>query len=204
MRKMRNPRIEATRQFCSRMVPLARAQILFLNTCAGLSRRRGGLGMRSSYPRRASTWSTGSPLFDGSGSPLLLRRRALPSSTGPFELTRLLLSRARGPASPIPASFGTPTTTRTTGVNMRNTGANSKGAGATAVAPMNGALAATAEVALFGHWQQQRQYEQPPPPSKAWCLLFPVRGALFANEQNLNAHSRSLHQTPVSSAIGPL
>ena len=56
---------------------------------------------------------------------------------------QLLLSRARGPASPIHASHGTTTATRTTGVNKRNTGADSKGAVATAVAPVSGTLAAT-------------------------------------------------------------
>ena len=69
---------------------------------------------------------------------------------------RLLLSRARGPASPIPASYGTTTitttttTTRKTGANMRNTGADPKGAGAKAVAPMGSALAATAGVGSSG------------------------------------------------------
>ena len=45
---------------------------------------------------------------------------------------------------------GTTTTARTTGVHMRNTGAGPEGAGATAVAPMGGALVATAEVAPSG------------------------------------------------------
>ena len=91
-----------------------------------------------------------SPLTGCSGSPRLLRRRALPSSTWSIELTRLLLSRARGPASPLSGFHGTTTKTRATGVNIRNTGANPKGAGATAVETMSGALAETAGVAPSG------------------------------------------------------
>ena len=108
--------------------------------------------MRSSHPRRASTWPTN--WFSTSWRRRIstaLRRRALPSSTGPFDLIRLLLSRARGPASPIPASPDTTTTTtRTTGVNIRNLRVDPKDAGATTAVPMSGALAATAGVAPSG------------------------------------------------------
>ena len=110
--------------------------------------------MRSSYPRRASRRQLGllpgSPLSDGSGSPRLLRGRALPSSAGPFVLIRLLLSRARGPTSPISASLGTISTTLNTGVNTRNAEADHKGVGETAVASMSDVLATAAGVAALG------------------------------------------------------
>ena len=119
---MRNPRIEAaTRAHNSLFVPFVLSSIgplgaranAFIKQVLGFVKKEGRLGMRRSHPRRASTWSTTwFPSLGGSGSPRLLRRRALPSSTGPFELTRLLLSRTRGPASPIPASHGTANTTR--------------------------------------------------------------------------------------------
>ena len=40
------------------MVPLVRAQMLFLKLVFGFVKKEGRLGMRSSHPRRASTWST--------------------------------------------------------------------------------------------------------------------------------------------------
>ena len=52
-----------------------------------------------------------------------------------------------------------------------------------------------------GVGQEQRQHKQPPPPSLAWCSYLPGRGCAFVNEQNLNAHSFSLHRTPVRSAF---
>ena len=157
--------------------------MLFLNRRSDLSRRRGGLACAVFIDGgRLLGLLPGSPLSGGSGSPRLLRRRALPSSAGPFELIRLLLPRARGPASPNAASHGTTTTTRTTDVNIRNTGAVTKGAGATAAAPTSGALAATAGPLLRALEQQQRQHEQPPPPSKAWCSYFSGLGFAFVNE----------------------
>ena len=137
--------------FCPQMMPVVCAQMHFLNWCSGLSRRRGGLACAVHiFVGRILGLLPGSPFPGGSESPRLLRRRALPLSTWSFELTRLLLSRARGPASPTPAFHGTTTTTRTTGVYIRNTGADPKDTGATAVAPMSGALAVTAGVAPSG------------------------------------------------------
>ena len=148
-----------------------------------------------------------SRLSGGSGSRLQLRRREPPSSAGPFKLTGLLHSVTRGPASPVPTSPGTTTTTRTTGINIRSIGADPKSAKAIAVAPMSNELAASTGSPLRALEQQQRKHEQPPPPSKLWCLFLPGRGYAFVNEQILNercnAHSLSLHWTPVSSATGP-
>ena len=107
--------------------------------------------MRSSHPRRASTWST--TWFSA-----FWRQRIFKASTATSAafVARALLAdqaaafegpRPRKPQSRFPRHYYY---TRTTGVNIRNTGADPKGAGATAVAPVSGALAATAGVAPLG------------------------------------------------------
>ena len=162
LRKMRNPRTgAATRAHNALFVPFvlssngalgARANT-FLKQAFGFVKKEGWLGMRSSHPRRAATWST-------TRFSTFWRQRI---STAATATSAAFVDRAiradqaaafegpRGPASPIPASHGnTTTTTRTTSVNTRNTGADPKGAGATAVAPMSCVLAATAGVAPSG------------------------------------------------------
>ena len=158
--------------------------MLFLNWCSGLSKRRGGLACAVSiHVGRLFGLLPGSPLSGGSGSPRLLRRRALPLSTGTFELIRLLLSRARGPASPIPASHVTTSNTRTTGVSIRNTGADPKNAGATAVAPISGALAAAAGVAPSGVGAPAAAERAATTALKGAVFIFPRAGCAFVNEQ---------------------
>ena len=153
MRKKRNPRIEAaTRAHNSpfipfvylRMVPLVQVQMPFLNWCLVLSRRRGCLVCAAPiHLWRQPGLLPGFPPFGVSGSLRRLRRRVPPCSIGPFELIKLLLSRARGHVNPTPASHETTTTTRTTGVNTRNTEAVPRNSGATAITPMCGELIVT-------------------------------------------------------------
>ena len=96
----------------------------FLNWCLILSRRRGCLVCAAPiHLGRQPGLLPGFPLFGVSGSLQRLRRRVPPYLIGPFVLIKLLLSGARSPVNPTPASHDTTTTTRTTGVNTRNTGA---------------------------------------------------------------------------------
>ena len=86
------------------MVPLVQVQMPFSNWCLVLSRRRGCLVCAAPiHLGRRLGLLPGFPLFGVSGSLRLLRRRVPLFSIGPFELTRLLLSRARGPVNPTPA-----------------------------------------------------------------------------------------------------
>ena len=96
----------------------------FLNWCLILSRKGGCLVCAAPiHLGRQPGLLPGFPLFGVSGSLQRLRRRVPPYLIGSFELIKLLLSMARGPVNPTPASHDTTTTTRTTGVNTRNTGA---------------------------------------------------------------------------------
>ena len=116
----------------------------FLSWCSIMSRRRGSFVCAAPiHLGRQLGLLPGFPLSGGNESPRQLRQRAPLFLIRSFELIKLLLSRARGPVSPIPVFHVTTTTIRTTGVNMRNTGAVPRNLGATSVAPRGRELTVT-------------------------------------------------------------